>query len=460
MPTLYFTGLVQYFTAGAGGLYDIIAYGAQGGAGTGGSAGGQGVEIGGDLYLTAGEKLEIVVGGQGHAYGGTRGGGGGGGGGSFVFDAATDTKEVIAGGGGGGGRFAAGLYGSLGNAGGRGGYGINGIAGGLGGVAGGGGSAGLGGGAGGGGGGFSGAGGGGGGGGIGGHGGLGLSGGFVGGAGGIGAGYGGAGGFGGGGGGGEGRGYGGGGGGGGGGYSGGGSGANPGGGRGGEGGGGGSFLAASATDAFERHSATMNGLVKIEAVCFLAGTRVLTPSSETAIEALAIGDLVTTSDGRHAPVRWIGRQTISRTFADPLRVLPIRVKAGALADNAPSRDLLLSPCHAVLVGDILVQAGALLNGVSIVRETNMPETFVYYHVELNDHALILAEGVGAETFIDNAERMAFDNWHEHLALYPDGHALEEMPLPRAQSHRQVPAAMRHTLSARAAAMTESTALAA
>ena len=169
---------------------------------------------------------------------------------------------------------------------------------------------------------------------------------------------------------------------------------------------------------------------------------------------------MTTSDGRHAPVRWIGRQTVSRTFADPLRVLPIRIKAGALADNAPSRDLLLSPCHAIRVGDILIQAGALVNGVSIVRETDMPETFVYYHVELDDHALILAEGVAAETFIDNAERMAFDNWDEHLALYPDGHAIEEMPLPRAQSFRQVPTAIRRMLCARAEALTQSAALAA
>ena len=56
--------------------------------------------------------------------------------------------------------------------------------------------------------------------------------------------------------------------------------------------------------------------------------------------------------------------------------------------------------------------------------------------------------------------MAFDNWHEHVALYPEGHALQEMPLPRAQSHRQVPATVRSMLSARAEAMTESAALAA
>ena len=100
---------------------------------------------------------------------------------------------------------------------------------------------------------------------------------------------------------------------------------------------------------------------------------------------------------------------------------------------------------------MLIQAGALVNGTSVVRETDVPETFSYYHVELDDHSLILAEGVASETFIDNADRMAFDNWGEHLALYPGGRDIEEMPLPRAQSHRQVPEAIRRTLAARAAA---------
>ena len=165
-------------------------------------------------------------------------------------------------------------------------------------------------------------------------------------------------------------------------------------------------------------------------------------------------------DSQSLPVRWIGVNTVSTRFADPLRVLPIRIKAGALAENVPSRDLLLSPCHAVLVDDVLVQAGALVNGTSIVRETNVPETFVYYHIELDDHALILAEGAPSETFVDNVDRMAFDNWDEHLALYPEGHAIEEMPFPRAQSHRQVSMAIRRMLSARADAMTNRSALAA
>lgn len=100
-------------------------------------------------------------------------------------------------------------------------------------------------------------------------------------------------------------------------------------------------------------------------ICFLPGTKIATPDGEVAVESMRAGDLVKTSEGRVVPVRWIGRQTISTRFADPLRVLPICIKAGALAENVPSRDLYISPCHAVLIDDILVHAGALVNDTSI-----------------------------------------------------------------------------------------------
>jgi len=186
-------------------------------------------------------------------------------------------------------------------------------------------------------------------------------------------------------------------------------------------------------------------------VCFMAGTMISTPDGEVAVETLERGDMVLTADGRSVPVTWLGVQTVSRLFSDPNRVWPIRISAGALSDNVPSRDLLISPDHAILVDDVLVQAGALINGSSIVREGKVPATFTYYHVETEDHSLILAENVPSETFIDNVNRMAFDNWNEHQALYPQGKAIVEMAYPRAQSVRQVPVAIRRRLNDRVAA---------
>jgi hypothetical protein len=186
--------------------------------------------------------------------------------------------------------------------------------------------------------------------------------------------------------------------------------------------------------------------------CFLAGTMIATPAGETPVESLAIGDLVLTADGRVAPVRWVGVQTVVSVFADRLRSFPIHITAGAFGDGLPARDLLVSPDHALMLDGVLVQAGALVNGTTIVREAAMPERFTYFHVELKDHALILAEGVPAETFLDTVTRRRFDNFADYEALYGDtGPVLAELPLPRIKSARQLPGSLRERLAARAVA---------
>jgi len=180
--------------------------------------------------------------------------------------------------------------------------------------------------------------------------------------------------------------------------------------------------------------------------CFLAGTHLATPDGPRRVEELRIGDLVLTADGCAAPVHWIGVQTIVPVFADPLRSFPVRIAAGALGPGMPRRDLLLSPDHALFLDGVLVQAGALLNGTTIVREREMPERFTYFHVELDDHALILAEGVPTETFVDNVTRRRFDNYAQYEALYgEDRGIIPEMALPRVKSARQLPQAMRRRL---------------
>ena len=195
---------------------------------------------------------------------------------------------------------------------------------------------------------------------------------------------------------------------------------------------------------------TINGVVvDVLSICFMAGTMIRTPQGEVAVETLQRGDLVVTIEGAAKPVSWLGKQTVSSRFADPVRSWPVRIVAGALGENVPARDLLVSPDHALLVEGVLVHAGALVNDTSIVRETSVPASFIYYHVELDDHSLILAENVPAETFIDNADRLHFDNWAEHEVLYPAGKPIEELPFPRATARRQVPVALRHKLDERA-----------
>jgi Hint domain len=178
--------------------------------------------------------------------------------------------------------------------------------------------------------------------------------------------------------------------------------------------------------------------------CFLAGTLIETPTGTRAVETLAPGDAVCTLEHGVQPLRWVGRSTIHSQFADPLLLLPVCIAAGALGDRLPLRDLWLSPDHAVFLDGILVNAGALINGETIYRMAEMPAQFTYFHLELETHELLLAEGVAAESFLDNAGRWGFDNAAEYEALGPA--AIVEMPYPRAKSTRQLPAELRAMLA--------------
>lgn len=188
--------------------------------------------------------------------------------------------------------------------------------------------------------------------------------------------------------------------------------------------------------------------------CFLTGALVATPGAEVAVEALAIGDLVLTADGAAVPVKWIGRRQVAARFA-PADRGPLVIARGALSgvfdgEVRPARDLKLTADHALRLGGVLVQAGALLNGTTVRRMT-MAETgerYVLWHIETADHAVIVVDGCPAETFIDTVSRRAFDNHADYTALYGDEPvAMVELDLPRAQSPRQIPPALRAALVA-------------
>ncbi|GGC58415.1 Hint domain-containing protein [Chelatococcus reniformis] len=196
-----------------------------------------------------------------------------------------------------------------------------------------------------------------------------------------------------------------------------------------------------------------DGGTDITVTCFCRGTRIATPAGEQPVETLTAGDIVLTAQGKTHPVLWIGRQTVATACADPLRTHPIRISAGALAEGVPVRDLHVSPDHALLVEGVLVQAGALVNGATITRGATPEARFTYYHIELADHALVLAEGAPAETFVDNVTRRRFDNYAQYEALFGESRAyMPELELPRIKSVRQLPRPVRERLAARAEAL--------
>lgn len=101
----------------------------------------------------------------------------------------------------------------------------------------------------------------------------------------------------------------------------------------------------------------------------------------------------------------------------PDAVQPVRIRAGAFGPARPARDLCVSPGHALHVDGVLIQAEQLVNGVSIVREDVTQVT--YWHVELERHDVLLAEGLPAESYLDTGNRTAFVNGGSFLELHPD-----------------------------------------
>ena len=154
------------------------------------------------------------------------------------------------------------------------------------------------------------------------------------------------------------------------------------------------------------------------AVCFLRGTLILTSRGEVPVERLKAGDLVATKFGGLRPVRWIGTQRFEGRLAGPAHQ-PIRFARGSLGGGMPSCDLWVSPGHAMLVGDVLAHAGALVNGETITQE-RMRGEIEYFHLDLGPHDCVLANGAWAESYFEDRNRDAFHNAAEFHALNP-GH---------------------------------------
>ena len=156
-------------------------------------------------------------------------------------------------------------------------------------------------------------------------------------------------------------------------------------------------------------------------VCYMGGTQILTPRGEVAIETIRQGDtVVVRRNGQDVaePVTWIGASRVDLTrHAQPELAAPIRVKAGALADNIPIRDLLLSPEHSLILDGDCVPVKLLVNGGSIAREYPAAP-FSYYHLELERHGILLADGAEAESYLDTGNRSWFDNAGVPRMLHP------------------------------------------
>jgi Hint domain len=162
-----------------------------------------------------------------------------------------------------------------------------------------------------------------------------------------------------------------------------------------------------------------NAAVVSAPLCFASGTFIATDRGDVAVEDLSLSDRVLTVDGSFRPIIWIG----SRKYkcGDRVELAPVRIKEGAFGYLTPKRDLFLSPGHPVLVKtaaqEVLVPIMCLINGITIDRTT--AEEITYWHVELDKHDILFADGLPVESYFEWGTRSWFEGNIDSVILNPD-----------------------------------------
>lgn len=151
--------------------------------------------------------------------------------------------------------------------------------------------------------------------------------------------------------------------------------------------------------------------------CFAAGTLIRTVQDDKPVEALRVGDELSSIDGTPLPIVWIGdRRVDCDRHPTPEAVWPVCIRAHAFGHGQPARDLWLSPDHAIYAKGVLVPVKHLING-STIRQVPRA-TIHYFHIELPRHDVILAESLAVESYLDTGDRLSFANSGGAVMLHP------------------------------------------
>lgn len=151
-------------------------------------------------------------------------------------------------------------------------------------------------------------------------------------------------------------------------------------------------------------------------MCFLKGTMICTADGDRKIEDLAVGDLLPGFFGGIRPIQWIGRYPFKKP--DPTKtwvrdVLPVRVARSALGPDVPRADLYITRGHALLIDGLLVPVYNLINDRTIaVYDASDHDELQYFHIKLQTHDVIYAEGAPCETLVHLDENAV--NFVEYL----------------------------------------------
>jgi len=99
--------------------------------------------------------------------------------------------------------------------------------------------------------------------------------------------------------------------------------------------------------------------------------------------------------------------------------MPIRVARFAIDERSPHSDLYLSPLHCLCFNEALIPVKHLVNGTSVAQGAPSDMSAIeYYHIDLETHEVIYAEGALVESFFDgDSEREHFSNFVQYERLY-------------------------------------------
>lgn len=186
-----------------------------------------------------------------------------------------------------------------------------------------------------------------------------------------------------------------------------------------------------------------NALADDFQLCLTRGVRVKTTRGEVAVESLRVGDRVFTLDHGYQPIRWIGSRAIApETLRDAPRLRPVRIAAGALAPNMPTRELLVSPQHRIWISsriarnlsgnkEVLVPARKLV-GLPGIEEAMPAEGVTYFHLLFDRHEIIWSNGAATESLYTGPQALASltrECRAELLELFPGLMSMESLPIP-------------------------------
>ncbi|ARW10824.1 Hint domain-containing protein [Acetobacter ascendens] len=146
-------------------------------------------------------------------------------------------------------------------------------------------------------------------------------------------------------------------------------------------------------------------------VCFLAGSMIRTPHGDVNVEDIRMGDeVIAYVDGQQITrqVTWAGKAhgIVRSDLADDEAGYPVRILKDAIASGVPYKDMLITPEHCLFFDGKFVPARMLVNGVSIFYDKSIT-SYDYYHVETEQHSVIVADGMLTESYLDTGNRQAF-----------------------------------------------------